>query len=414
MGPNVFVPYAVFCEGFRQDGDGTVTIERLFSRISCRRRPDTAGAGAGLAPPISLPYAVCFNSAEPAPGVQLELRCTRPSGARFVAGSKLIDLAGDFRGTYLTGDIELTLDEDGWHVFDVVVNGTPEAHMVVHVLLEGRHTAPDATGEPLREPNETPKSGSSHPRCYARSLGDCSRQISKEHYVTHSILRVLMAGPGPRISGAKGKEPGETVSAASVSFARKMLCSRHNSGLSELDDAGKRLFDTLTRVNEAFGDDGPLSDETFEHSGIDIERWMLKILCGFLYSGAATGPAGSFEGWVPPPAWLRILYERASYPDGWGLYLLSRPVAYAGERRIGLAPVSSQGDPYGLMVDINGFPFHLSMAGPPKERIGTFLEGAIYRPRQLRIGDGRIEKVIDLGWDTGAVVTMRYTRTPPP
>ena len=37
-----------------------------------------------------------------------------------------------------------------------------------------------------------PRTGHSHPGCYARALADCSDKISREHYVSEKLLGLRM------------------------------------------------------------------------------------------------------------------------------------------------------------------------------------------------------------------------------
>jgi hypothetical protein len=211
-------------------------------------------------------------------------------------------------------------------------------------------------------------------------------------------------------------KPGETKPLANTSLSRKILCQRHNrDGLLGLDDRGKKLFESTARINEDFSTDTALRSDTYLFHGCDIERWMLKVFCGLLYSNKLSASAGSFSGWTPPLAWLRILFGSSPFPAGWGLYYLGSVVGFAGEQRVGFAAMASGSDPYALIIDINGLPFFLSMANPPQQFQGTVLEGAIHRPNALCISDGKVEKIIGLGWSGGRTVHMKYTReTPPP
>jgi len=73
----------------------------------------------------------------------------------------------------------------------------------------------------------------------------------------------------------------------------KVLCRRHNSALSALDVAGERLFRWLS--------EGLLLVPAFGYrtlSGCDIERWLLKVVCG----------ARAAQKKAVPLEWLRVLF----------------------------------------------------------------------------------------------------------
>jgi hypothetical protein len=164
-----------------------------------------------------------------------------------------------------------------------------------------------------------PPTGYPHPRCYAAALNDCGSKLSKEHLIAHSILKLLGKGPAPRVEGLPGKKAGEQKPLANTSFKKAMLCVRHNrEGLSGLDDQGKSLYANTARINEAFSTDKAVQSESFLFHGPDIERWMLKVLCGMLVAEKATSATGTIiTGWKPPEVWLQILFGRSQFPTGW-------------------------------------------------------------------------------------------------
>src|SRR5258706_15222316 len=100
----------------------------------------------------------------------------------------------------------------------------------------------------------------SHPRCYARALANCSTKISKEHYITHAVLKRLNAGPNPIIWGMNSVDPSVTKSAVNQSFKRRILCEHHNNGASNLDKVGLDAFDTMASINEEVSTDAPGTD----------------------------------------------------------------------------------------------------------------------------------------------------------
>jgi hypothetical protein len=71
-------------------------------------------------------------------------------------------------------------------------------------------------------------------KCYARSIGNCSNQLSKEHYISKGVLELI--GCKIEVSGfswLKGKKNQLTI----PSLTSKILCTQHNSELSILDDS---------------------------------------------------------------------------------------------------------------------------------------------------------------------------------
>lgn len=75
--------------------------------------------------------------------------------------------------------------------------------------------------------------------CWARSLGDCSDEISKEHLVSAG----LWEGDGVDVIGFDWCRDGKRVGINSV--VSKILCKKHNNALSPLDSAAKQAFQAL-------------------------------------------------------------------------------------------------------------------------------------------------------------------------
>ena len=109
-------------------------------------------------------------------------------------------------------------------------------------------------------------------------LGECSERISREHYISRSVLESV--GQAVRISGFPWQEPGETKDVGTSALTAKILCDHHNSLLSPLDSAANELIIGLKDAYEA-SVNGNLSNGTFSLPGVQIEKWMLKVLVGF-------------------------------------------------------------------------------------------------------------------------------------
>src|SRR4051812_16050975 len=77
-----------------------------------------------------------------------------------------------------------------------------------------------------------PQTGHSHPSCYARSLMDCSKSISREHYVSEGVLKLLAEEKTLAASGFPWLREGEDRNVSLKALTGKMLCDRHNSALA--------------------------------------------------------------------------------------------------------------------------------------------------------------------------------------
>ena len=123
-----------------------------------------------------------------------------------------------------------------------------------------------------------PKTEFSNPRCYARALHDCTRKMSREHFISESVLKIIeVPNKGMTISGPNWLTEGEERNISLASLTSKVLCERHNAALSPLDGVGKRFFEYIMRGIE--------QSDILMINGYEVERWMLKLLCGYLASG---------------------------------------------------------------------------------------------------------------------------------
>ncbi len=160
-----------------------------------------------------------------------------------------------------------------------------------------------------------------HPQCYARELGDCSTGIVKEHYVSAVVLRGVSLGePTVLVQNLSFQHPGTLEGRGIRSLVAKVLCEKHNAALSAFDGAGHALFGGMDRMDSAAGKVGT-PPETYVVNGDHLERWMLKTLCGGLYSGTMAVPGGSLKRVSPPVEWLNVLFRGTALPSGQGLYL---------------------------------------------------------------------------------------------
>jgi hypothetical protein len=126
--------------------------------------------------------------------------------------------------------------------------------------------------------DRTGQSGS-HDKCYLNSTNACSDQISKEHLISRSVLKVL-AEKSIEISGAPWLKPGEKKILPFGSLVSNCLCRAHNNALTNLDAAAGKFFEAFQKCG-ATEAGLPLQ---FIFNGHDIERWLLKMLAGMAFS----------------------------------------------------------------------------------------------------------------------------------
>ncbi len=245
-------------------------------------------------------------------------------------------------------------------------------------------TTPSVTGPP------PPKTGLSNPRCYASQLADCSQRLSKEHFISHGILKLLSHDGLVTIDGFNWQEEKNTQELPTPRLASRILCKRHNEALSALDATALRFFQNLDKAIRQT----ERRNRVFLFDGTNFELWMLKTLCGAVFSRNAHIKAQS-TGWKPNSLWLHILFYGKPFPDHWGLYY-SGENADTIERGFKLRTLANSTDGvYGVRISLDDELFLFLMDTPPEDLTGTYT----YRPKEIVLLNEYCENVIRFGWN---------------
>jgi hypothetical protein len=238
-----------------------------------------------------------------------------------------------------------------------------------------------------------------HSKCYASALANCSSQISREHFISEGVLELAGDDGFIEMGGLAWQPTGERKRLSTSNLAANILCKRHNEGLSGIDSVGIDFFEKLLYVNKSFSKGDAEGEEAFLFNGHDVERWILKTLCGTVASGNAETEGYDVSKWTPPIHWLEILFGDEEMPEGCGMYYLSR----VGDRRnlaqsVSFSPLSNPGwGVYGAILVLNGHEFVLAMR-PPETRQNTILEHSVYRPLELVMRSHSGKRIIIFGW----------------
>jgi hypothetical protein len=245
-------------------------------------------------------------------------------------------------------------------------------------------------------------------------------KISGEHTLSDAVLRELSPTGVIEVSGLGKKGADEFVSVPIAGFRSNVLCDRHNSALSPLDAIGHRFFKSFRALNAELRDKTrrPRS-RSYLFNGHDIERYILKILCGDGFANKMQDAAGRIRNWRPSVQWIRILYGLEPFPAGWGLYLaaaLGRDIAL-DQNSLGVCPViNEKGELCGARFQMFGLEFELLMTVPNRTQ-ERYAENCRYRPAEVLFDDGRAVHGILFGWDTkgeAGSLTIAFGVTPNP
>lgn len=252
--------------------------------------------------------------------------------------------------------------------------------------------------------NTTPagqKTGFGHPLCFARSLCDCSRNISREHYISRGILD-LFPSSGIAVSGMPWILEGKTKRVSRQSLTGKILCERHNHALSPLDSTAVEFF----RFFVADWTEELL--EVFLVRGYDLERWLLKVLCGLVASGNATLDGKPIPNWCPSSEWLEILFGSIDVAEPNGLHSIVGKY-HVAQASVHATPVfkMESGMPIALALAVEGVGFLFAMEPLPPKRQPTATDADTrYRPMVLQLRKKEQTREAHLGWPHGDVVSF--------
>lgn len=145
--------------------------------------------------------------------------------------------------------------------------------------------------------------------CFAAPLDDCDGgALTREHYFSEALLEQF--GGSFFVSGASWATTPKRVSPKSL--ASRILCAKHNNGLSELDTTAADLFGLVRAAHEGN------NVGSHEFVGEHLERWAIKALVGAIASGTLFGEEG--RELVVPLDWLRVMYGHSPVAPGCGMY----------------------------------------------------------------------------------------------
>lgn len=233
----------------------------------------------------------------------------------------------------------------------------------------------------------------SHEKCYMSSTANCSTKLSREHYISKSILSQF---GGLGVEGLPWHDSEHKFEYGVEALTSKVLCTRHNSSLSPLDSmaghAFKQITDAMIYVTKK-----SLARKTSYYfvSGDAFELWGVKSLLGLftakIASSNKTALAKDYE----------IDFDTACTAlSGRGLNVpLGLYVHYEDERvnyGIGVSPLSNHDEKIagGLRVNMLGvvFDFLIDTRG---SNLQFFIDRTYYRPWMLDLnGPHRTARII--------------------
>jgi hypothetical protein len=166
--------------------------------------------------------------------------------------------------------------------------------------------------------------GRDYSQCWASCLGDCEGVISHEHLVSEC----LFPDGGISVQGLDWcKDFPKAIPIKT--FTGKILCERHNYGLSEVDAAVMQSLDTLKEavILHAKREKVRARQWHVKHFNTDmllLERWCLKTLINLnQHDGFPINPEAS-EPNKPTKELVEVAFGHKGFVDPSGLYVIFR------------------------------------------------------------------------------------------
>lgn len=196
-------------------------------------------------------------------------------------------------------------------------------------------------------------------KCWANGYSTCSNKLSKEHLVSGSIFEQQNI----YVSGFPWcKDELKMVSVASITS--KILCTKHNNALSEIDKEGinaVRVFEMLIPERMKSTNKRPLNDVI---DGYNFERWLLKTAVNLSVESnfhIGVGMNDSIPG-LPSPYILAVIFGELKLSHCMGLYVLENSIPLKFQPgSITVIPIHKDGCIGGYYFHIRGFNFVLSI-----------------------------------------------------
>jgi hypothetical protein len=156
--------------------------------------------------------------------------------------------------------------------------------------------------------------------CWAECLGGCSEKISREH----PISRSLFLGNEVTVHGFPWCKT-VPVKIGLQSFTTKILCTKHNSDLSDLDDIGADAFKDLREMTRLSNVRSKPKHQIwtvkrYRIDGPGLERWFLKTSINLAFGGPYRIGKDSAVVGQPSRRLVEIAFGLTQFQGGAGLY----------------------------------------------------------------------------------------------
>jgi len=244
-----------------------------------------------------------------------------------------------------------------------------------------------------------PRSNNAVRGCYAAVTNDCAGKLTREHWLSESVINTTTGGTVPPIFSGLPWLNGQTKAIGVAALGPKVLCHRHNAALTKADDTAAIVAISLQRYQLELADHIDLDGDGFTLvSGPLFERWLLKLLWGGVASrslGQQGVAAESLRKGIDEVRLLEYLYRDGRLPDGWGFYGFPRETDPSGT--VGSIAINPRSGPDGGIwaIDVDFGAVHFSFAlGKHDGNEGFYRPGGTV----LLTAKGKGERIIAFAW----------------
>lgn len=258
-------------------------------------------------------------------------------------------------------------------------------------------------------PPARPETDYSHPKCFARRLGNCGHQISGEHYLSNALLSQLETDGGVFTKGSRFAPSGKRLPLSAL--RANILCRQHNSDLSALDSVAAKLFAECNESVRQLLSDDATQGSVLLLNGYDVERWFLKTLCGSIAAGIMQDVADR----EVPDELVGALFGSSRLPGNAGLYVTGEFGAtwQIKANEVAYAPLfgksASRTVLDGVSMTLAGLEFTLLTRAFPARATGVISETSIYRPGEVRLVKAGAQRSLFLDWGPSHTTSLTLT-----
>jgi len=170
------------------------------------------------------------------------------------------------------------------------------------------------------------------PICWASMSNGCRGDLTKEHVVSESVLKII----GALNVGKDGEKP---ITLGTGSYVLKRLCNHHNSALSKYDEEAQKFFSALKSISEMLREE-PKPNKLIETNCISInkrnlERWFAKTFMNMVLFNIPVFKPDNLPLYVTPHSIIDQLYKGKDFEQPFGLYLINPAKSLVPENQVG-------------------------------------------------------------------------------